>query len=112
MQLDLTEALQAAQVRAAQLGYGAVDDRILFAYGRVAIPIIERQVREKVAQEIKDFAKEAAKTDSPDAILGLITASHIASGQKASSFDQLADELDAAIARGDAAGNETTGGDR
>ncbi len=77
-----------------------------------AAPIIERQVREKVAREIKDFAKEAAKTDSPDAVLGLITASHIATGQKASSFDQLADELDAAIARGDAAGNETTGGDK
>ncbi len=54
----------------------------------------ERALREQIDGEIREFAKEAARTDDPAAILGIIAAAVIVSGKRAGSFDELADELD------------------
>lgn len=51
-------------------------------------------LRERLGREIRDFAKEAAKTDDPAAILGLICAAAMVEGKGKASVDELADELD------------------
>ena len=52
-----------------------VDDSNPFS---AALKARTRRVRETVAADIKAYAKEAAKTDSPDAIVGLMAAASIA----------------------------------
>lgn len=59
---------------------------------------VEQAVREQVAQEIRDFAPHAAADgDTPDALLGLLTAATIADRSRLTT-EQLADQLDALLA--------------
>jgi hypothetical protein len=67
------------------------DDTNPFA---AALAARTRRVRENITAEIRAFAKESAKTDSADAVLGLLTGSIIASGRPRGSFDELADDLE------------------
>lgn len=54
----------------------------------------EKALREQIEAEIRAFAKEAAKTDSVDAVLGLITGAIMVSGRRKNTIDELADDLD------------------
>lgn len=88
------DAMNAARTVAARWKI-LLDDRILHAYRNVLLPAHERAVREQIAKDIKDFAKEAAKTDDPAAIIGLFAAAKMAEGKHYDSVDDLADALDA-----------------
>lgn len=69
---------------------------------KAAAPPIVAATRAKVAEEIKTFAKEAAQTDSPAAIVGLFAAASIALGKPMD-----VDELDEALAIPPAPSRET-----
>jgi hypothetical protein len=103
-ELDLTAAIARATT------YVAGPDAHTCARTAVeaAAPIIERQVCDRIARKIRDFAPDAlADGDTPDAVLGLLTAAVIADGTGLTR-EQLTGQLDVLLMRDASAPAEAT----
>jgi hypothetical protein len=126
MTIDLTAAIEAAAPHLWAYAFASCEQASLEPYADAttdeqdicragvrtvldaAAPIIAAAKAEQIAQEIRAFAPQAlADGDTPDAVLGLLTAAVIADGTRLTR-EQLTGQLDALLMRDASATAETS----